>query len=164
MAHNDDQRSIVSTLYVSQPVNLPPLTAQAAFDALWKTPGPPPANMPVVETASGCLRIRRSPAVSPPELEGPIRQLGAQLSSKRKLGRFAVAIELTPWSQHTCEIGLRPSGWRLPTGPGWRQRRYFSLAVDAAETMADHLESVVDGWIVGQMLGPSAALERLLST
>jgi hypothetical protein len=75
-----------------------------------------------------------------------------------------VEVELTQWSKRRCEIGIRPNGRLAPVDDGWRQQRYLTLAVEAAEELALRLEAVVDGWLFGQLVAPERSLAKYNKT
>ena len=122
-----------TTLYVSVPVDLPPLTAGAAFDAV---------SNPDAESKCG---IRLDPvAAMAPDLT--IRRASARLPVAGRV-TVGVEIELVMWSDDSCEIGLRPLGRVIPTGHGRRHDRYLDLARGVAARLADTMVEVADDWI-----------------
>jgi hypothetical protein len=72
-----------------------------------------------------------------------LRQTPGQLRPKSRPGSMAIEVELTRWSKHRCEIGVRPCARLAPMSDGWRQRRYLAMAVEAAEELAARLEAQV---------------------
>jgi hypothetical protein len=141
-----------STLYVSQPLNLPPLTAQAAFDTLREASAVHNTlDRWIFETDSGELRLVGGVADSSWGMWA-LRRAPGHLHQRGRLGRLAIELELTPWSGRRCEIGIRPCGRLAPTTEGWRQRRYLALAAEIAENLAHGLEAQVDNWISEQLV------------
>jgi hypothetical protein len=55
--------------------------------------------------------------------------------------RTPVEIEVTKWSSAVVELSVRPSGRRLVTWSPARERRYFELAHEAADYVADVLRA-----------------------
>jgi hypothetical protein len=108
------------TLYVSQLVDLPPLTAAAAFDAVTCFPSAA-RDVYAIRSAHTRLPIARHMSV-------------------------AVEVDLVPWTRATCEVGVRPAGRSVPFGGGWRYRRYMAVAVPVVELLAADMVSVVDEW------------------
>jgi hypothetical protein len=152
MCYDIDEHPIVRTLYVACPLDLPPLTAQAAFDAhrqdawLDRT-----GKTWVLETPATELRLVGN---GPEEQPGPawaLRQAPGRLRRRGALVSVAVQVEVAPWSDRTCEIGIRPGCRAVPMTDGRRQRQYFALAVEAAEGLADALEGRVEDWMVTQL-------------
>jgi hypothetical protein len=74
---------------------------------------------------------------------------------------MAIEVELTRWSKHHCEIGVRPCARMAPMSDGWRRRRYLALAVDAAEELAVRLEAQVHDWMYKQWFAPTGNPARL---
>lgn len=158
MVDDIDEQPPLPTLYVACPLHLPPLTAQAAFDAQRDAAYiDATAETWVVETTGTELRLVGNGAV---ERRGPGRPLRcAPGRLRRRAGRVSVAVEVevVPWSDRRCQVGIRPLGRGVPMADGWRQRRYFSLAVDAAEGLAHALQSQVDDWMATKLRHPRAA-------
>jgi hypothetical protein len=144
-----------STLYVSQPLNLPPLTAQAAFDTLHQASSIG-RNLDrwIFETASGELRLDGNVAGTSRTMWA-LRRAPGHLHRRGGPGRLAIELELTAWSRRRCEVGIRPCGCLAPTTEGWRQRRYLKLAAEIAESLARRLEARVDNWISEQLVAPT---------
>ena len=148
----------VTTIYVNQPLNLPPLTAGAAFDAVREAFALP--NDPdewAIETASGQLCVVGTGIANPREV-CLLRRAPGRLGRPAWPGSMPVEVELTQWSKRRCEIGIRPCGRLAPINDGRRQRRYVTLATEAAEELALRLEAVVDEWLLGQLVAPDRSL------
>ena len=145
----------VPTLYVARPLQLPPLTAQAAFDGRVERTSPAEAGLPwLVETASTRLRLLARPHGDQRGATWPLRRAPARLHDTRGRGAIPVEVEVAPWSAARCEIGIRPRGRTVPMTDGRRQRRYFALAVEAAEALAHVLEHAVEDAMATQLRGP----------
>ena len=156
--------NVVTTLYVNQPLNLPPLTAAAAFDAVREAFALPRApDQWAIETASGQLRVLGTGVANRPGLY-LLRQVPGRLRRQAGPRSMPVEVELTQWSRRRCEIGIRPNGRLAPVDDGWRQQRYLTLAVEAAEELALRLEAVVDGWLFGQLVAPERSLAKYNKT
>jgi len=155
MSFDVSDRCLPRTIYVAEPLDLPPLTAGAAFDAFLQaalaTGG---AGEPLVRTPSAELhlddtcpqeddigwRLRRA--------YGRIRRPGAI----RGAGT-AVEIEVVAWSNVRCEVGVRPVGRANVTSDSPRRRRYLALALAAAAGLAHALEDHVEDSIRVQLAG-----------
>ena len=145
----------VTTLYVARPLELPPLTAQAAFDGRVERTSPPQANGSwLVETASARLHLLAGAYHDPPGVMWPLRRAPARLHDTRGKSGIPVEVEVAPWSAARCEIGIRPRDRTVPMTDGRRQRRYFALAVEAAEALAHVLERAVEDAMAAQLSGP----------
>jgi hypothetical protein len=162
MIDDSARQNLIATLYVNQPLNLPPLTAQAAFDAVRCGCALPRApDTWVIETARGELQVVGTGLVIHQARLWALRRASGRLIPRGRLGAMAIEVEVTPWSQLRCEVGIRPGGWMAPATEGWRQRRYLALAIEAAEELALRLEAIVEDWMVEQLAGPAADLARL---
>ena len=148
-------RPSVTTLYVARPLELPPLTAQAAFDGRVERTSPAQAGLPwLVETASARLRLLAGAYHDPPGVMWPLRRVPARLHDTRGKSGIPVEVEVASWSAARCEIGIRPRDRTVPMTDGRRQRRYFALAVEAAEGLAHVLERAVEDGMAAQLCGP----------
>jgi hypothetical protein len=127
MAFDVDGRPCNPTLYVAHPLDLPPLTAQAAFDSRRE-------GGLTIQTSSAELRLEDTGAA-------------ARLRRRGGLIRIEVEVEVIPWSDRRSEIGIRPRTRMIPMTWGWRQQRYLALAVEAAEGLARVLEVQVEDWL-----------------
>ena len=142
----------LSTVYVSRALDLPPLTAQAAFDAHRDaTALEHRRGAWVLETPSTVLRLVETDVVSRRHPLGPLRQARGRLRSREGLVGIAVELELTPWSDTRCEIGIRPEGWMVPLTDGYRLRRYVAMAVQAAEGFSSVLADRVEAWMTREV-------------
>jgi hypothetical protein len=130
MAFDVDGNSCIATLYVAHPLDLPPLTAQAAFDSRRE-------GGATIQTSSAELRLQDT---------GP----AARLCRRGGLICFEVEVEVIPWSDWRSEIGIRPRTRMIPGAGGRRQQRYFSLAIEAAEGLARVLQVHVEDWLAGE--------------
>jgi hypothetical protein len=149
---------LYSTLYVGQPLNLPPLTAQAAFDTLHESSAvATAADRWIFETDAGELRLQGSGITDNPGAMWALRRAPGHLHRRGALSRRAIELELTPWSTRRCEIGIRHCGCLAPMTEGRRQRRYVALAAEIAEGLALRLEGLVDSWISEQLIAPTTA-------
>ena len=126
MARNWDER--VRTCYMSRRVELPPLVAGAAYDAL---------ACESYEGGSGRLHLR-----------GPVRRFSGTgwwplLSQPGTLSvgrlRWPVELELLPWSRDCTELGLRPQSHLLRTFPP-ESVTLVGLA------LLEHLAERMHGW------------------
>ena len=130
----DDAVEIV-TLYVSRRVDVPPLTAAAAFDAICERVGG--VDFGVVIDAARC---------------GPVRGYAVRRARGRlRLGRHAavdVELDLTVSTTERCEVGLRPLGRAVPVVGGGKRDRYLEAAVTATGRLADAMAATVDTWTV----------------
>lgn len=149
---------IMPPLYVGRALDLPPLTAQAAFDAHRQSlAGPSTQDSWAIETAFGELRIFGSGVTS---RSGPADALRRARGLLRRRGEpwaypiVDVEVEVMPWSADRCEIGIRPGHRRVPTAESRRRRRYLGLAVEAAERLACALERQVQDWLLAQLPQP----------
>jgi hypothetical protein len=155
MAYDAHGPNPVSTLYVNQPLNLPSLTAQAAFDTVRQAcalTGAP--DRWVIETAGSELCMEGTGVVNRRGIWA-LRQARGQLRRRGRLGSIAIDVGLTRWSKHRCEIGIRPCARMAPMIDGGRQRRYLALAVEAAEEVAVRLEAQVHDWMYKQWCAPT---------
>ena len=159
MTYDDDKSPIIPTLYVGRTLDLPPLTAQAAFDAqrqslIWQSA----QETWSLETASGELRIFGSGVTSRSGPACALRRANAQLCRRRRrwaLGvQVEVEVEIVPWSVDSCEIGIRPRDGRIPIADSVRRRRYLAFAVEGAEGLACALERQVQVWLLTQLSEP----------
>jgi hypothetical protein len=149
--------SDIPSLYVARPLDLPPLIAQAAFDAQrHRLPRTDPFAGWAIETDSSELRISGSGVVTRYGPACALRRSDGQLRSVRKHRPIAVEVEVAPWSDSRCQIGIRPRGGQLPRTDGRARRRYFALAVDAAQALAHTLEAQVEAWASTQLRRPGA--------
>jgi hypothetical protein len=153
MAYEIDEQPAVPTLYVAQPLDLPLLTAVAAFDAhreaarlggVGKTS--------VVETPATELFLFGTGAVERSGPSSALRRAPGRLRHRRRLVSVAIEVEVAPWSDTRSQIGIRPRGHAVPLTHGKRQRCYFAHAVAAAEGLAQALERRVEDWMVTQLL------------
>jgi hypothetical protein len=105
-------REHVGTNYMSRQLGLPPLVAQAAYDAV--TSGSPEGRW-LLRTASARLGLR-----------GPVRHYAGSgwWPLRSQLGRLAVGryrwpveLELLPWSSRRIELGLRPCSHLVRSSP-----------------------------------------------
>ena|SRR5437660_6068537 len=155
MRYSTDEQRAVSTLYVSRPLDLPPMTAVAAFDAhrdalcIGETD-----ERGAIETPGAKLRFTPSYAREQSWPDAALRRTSGRLHNIRMLVSFPVEVELSAWSATRCEIGIRPRGRTVPITDGWLQRRYIALAVDAAEGLADAIERQIDDWLRAQLRDP----------
>lgn len=95
----------VRTCYVSRVVDLPPLVAQAAYDAQFRDRDG--GDRPVVlSVAAGRMLAAQVPQVPSPPGYHPLRVHPATV--RAGLRRRAVELELWPWSGERSELGLRP--------------------------------------------------------
>ena len=155
MTYDAHSPNLVSTLYVNRPLNLPPLTAQAAFDTLRETCAL--SSTPdrwVIETAGTELRLMAR-GVMNRRGTWPLRQAPGLLRRRGRLRSMSIEVELTRWSKHRCEIGIRPCARMAPLSDGWRQQRYLALAVEAAEGLAVRIEAQVHNWMREQCFAPT---------
>jgi hypothetical protein len=150
--------NLYSTLYVSQPLNLPPRTAQAAFDTLHETSAADTASDRwIFGTDSGELRLQGTGVTDSPGAMWALRRAPGHLHRQGGLTRLAIELELTPWSKRRCEIGIRHCGRLAPITESRRQRRYVVLAAEVAEGLALRLETLVESWISEQLIALSRA-------
>jgi hypothetical protein len=157
MDHAIDERPVVGTLYVARPLELPPMTAVAAFDAHRDAASIADTDeRGEAETHGARLRLTGSCAPERSRSYTALRRTSGRLFHRRTLVSFPVEIEVSPWSGTRCEIGIRPRGRTVPTTDGWLQRRYIALAVDAAELLAHALERQVEDWMRGQLRDPDS--------
>jgi hypothetical protein len=123
-----------ATLYVSAPVDLPPLTAAAAFDAV--------SNL----DADSAHRIRLAPAPATAVPDVTIRRARGRLPLAGRV-TVGIEVELVIWSDDSCEIGIRPVGRAIPIGGGRRHDRYLAVAREAAALLARAMVDLADDWI-----------------
>jgi hypothetical protein len=162
MAYHKPGQNPITTLYVNQRLNLPPLTAQAAFDAVGRTSALPraPDNWIIKTTLSELLVMGTGLVVQQGTLSA-LRRASARLRPAGRLGSGALEVEVTPWSKLRCEVGIRPFGRIAPVTEGWRQRRYLAAAVEAAEELALRLEAVVEDRMAEQLVASARHLVGL---
>jgi hypothetical protein len=135
------------SLYVTVPMPLPPLTAQAAFDRVREHhtvfPG---ADRWSIDTGSAVLRLIGPGAADPRTCElSPYRVVAGRLADSGRWRRgWAVDVELTPWSTQRTTLGLRPTGRRLMRSAPSVQDRYGATATAALERLATLLVTDVD--------------------
>lgn len=151
----DHRPDVIPTLYVARPLDLPPLTAQAAFDAQGHHL-PPEDSLKTwaIETDSSELRIFGSGVVARYGPACALRRADGHLRRARKPRPIAVEVEVVPWSDSCCQIGIRPRGRNVSMTGGLARRHYFALAVEAAQGLACALESEVKDWMVAQLRHP----------
>jgi hypothetical protein len=144
--------SHITSLYVSAMVELPPLTASAAFDATRVAPFPNRDSGP----GSGCWVVVASGGTLEVQAESQPPRTTRLCAYRRAFGRMTTAggwwsvpieVELSPWSSHRCSVGIRPSGPRPGMQPSRLQDRYFEAAVTTASELAGQLERHVARWI-----------------
>jgi hypothetical protein len=141
------------TLYVNRRLRIPPLTAQAAFDAhLEGAPIRSSRSRCVADTASGELQIDRAFITNGSDPRFTLRQAPGHLVRGPGLARIAIEVEVTAWSDSCCEIGIRPRSRLIPLAEGRRQNRYLQFAAMAADELALRLETVVNTWLKTQFL------------
>jgi hypothetical protein len=109
------------TLYVSRLVELPPLTAAAAFDLV--LPHRDVAKADALRTVSHRFALARIVTIN-------------------------VELELTRWSSRRCELGVRPMGRSVPFAGGWRHRRYLEVADALVTSVTAGMLSTVEQWHV----------------
>ena len=159
MAYDLDGQPVVRTLYVALSLDLPPLTAQAAFDNhrrradLLGSGKAPIVQTPVIE-----LVIFGDGAVERSSPSSSLRRVSGRLRHRRHLVGMAVEVELAPWSDRRCQIGIRPRAHTVPMTDGLRRRRYFDLALKAAGGLAQALELWVEDWLAAQLHDPDGGI------
>jgi hypothetical protein len=157
MVYDFNEQPIVRSLYVARRLDLPPLTALAAFNAHRDAACADESAKPyLVETPGAKLRFIGSCA---PERSWPsaaLRRALGRLHHGRTLVSFPVEIEVSRWSATRCEIGIRPRGRTVPMTDSWLQRRYIALSEDAAKGLARALESRVEDGIRAQLRDPDS--------
>lgn len=152
MVTRGDAQLTVSTLYVSRALDLPPLTAQAALDAHREaTTLEQRRGTWVLQTPSTVLRLVGTDVVGRCGRSGPLREARGRLRHKEGLVSIAVEVELTPWSDTRCEIGIRPEGRMIPLTDCYRLRRYVAMAVEAAEGLVSVLTDRVETWMIMEL-------------
>lgn len=157
MTFDRDRTGVLPTLYVARPLDLPPLTAQAAFDAQGdRLPRKDSLAGWAIETESSELRIFGSGVVARHGPACALRRVDGQLHWGRKRRPIAIELEVVPWSDTRCQIGIRPRGRQVPMTDGLARRRYFALASNAAQGLACALESQVEEWMATQLRHPGA--------
>src|SRR5262249_51889878 len=109
-----------------------------------------------IETDSSELRIFGSGVVARHAPACALRRADGHLRQGRTRRPIAVEVELMPWSDSRCEIGIRPRGHKVPTTDGLAQRRYFALAVEAAQGLVCALECQVERWMLAQLRQPGS--------
>src|ERR1700751_1915678 len=98
MTFDHDRPDLTPTLYVARPLDLPPLTAQAAVDAQrHRLPRKDSLAAWAIETDSGELRIVGSGLVARHGPDCPLRRADAHLRSARKHRPMAIEVEVVPW-------------------------------------------------------------------
>lgn len=146
MAYDIDAGPIIQTLYVARRLDLPPLTAQAAFDAHRGANGGDAST--VIETPTTQLWLEGAGLVDRVCRCAPLRQVPGRLRRRAALVSVPVEVEVTPWSDMQCEVGMRPCRRTVPLADCRRQRRYLDLAVEAVEGLVQMLENRVDDWML----------------
>jgi hypothetical protein len=157
MPYDLDTPRIIPTLCVGRPLELPPLTAQAAFDAQRHSPARQCGQtIWAIETGSSELRVFGSGVIARHGPACALRRARGQLRGGRRRRPIPVEIEVMPWSDTRCEIAIRPRDRGVPMTDGSRQQRYFAVAVEAAEGLACALERHVEHEIVAQLREPGS--------
>jgi hypothetical protein len=156
MTYDQDRPGLLPTLYVARPLDLPPLTAQAAFDAqrhrLTRTDS---LATWAIETDSSELRIFGSGVVARHGPACALRRADGHLRRGRRRP-IDVEVEVLPWSDTRCEIGIRPRGGKVLMTDGLVRRHYFALAVKTAQGLASALQFQVEDWMQTQLRRPGA--------
>ena len=144
MPSNTTSDHRVRSLYISSILDLPPLAAQSAVDALRLSFGgtstATQGGLWSVRTTSGHLILRGPVCVAPSEALTAFRRWQGVLRLRRLGLPVAVEVELGPWSATRCEIGLRPSGRLVPGFESRRQRLYLIAGTEALALLASDLE------------------------
>jgi hypothetical protein len=165
MTYSTHVQILVSTLYVNQILDLPPLTAQAAFDAVRRACASPRApDHWVIETATCKLRLVGTGVVDRYEPLWSLRQASGRLRRRRRLTSMAVEVELRYWAERRCEIGIRPCPRTAPMTEAWCRRRYLAVAVEAVEELAFRLAAHVDDGTCWEQFVPMTNVPRRTGT
>jgi len=141
-------------------VDLPPLTAQAAFDAVRSAhAGGPPSSRWSVAAGEGCLELVGAGEVpSPPKpCYWSYREVPGKIRSHRWHLAIPVRLLLLPWSATRCALGLevRRQPWLYPA-----EGLYLNAGHAALDRLAGELEAwattetrKVDAWLDALMAG-----------
>lgn len=141
MAYIIDTDPALTTLYVARPLELPPRAAETAFDAHRSAAPVDRAGRPcLVDTRTARLHVLESGLVPRHGAASALRRTRARLGSPGRLGNLTVDLEVSPWSDRRCEIGIRPLGRAVPLSDGHRTQRYFAIAVVAVEHLVQDIE------------------------
>src|SRR5205809_4915275 len=106
MAYAIDEQPVVPTLYVAHPLDLPLLTAAAAFDAHREAAclaGIGKTSM--VETSGTELFLFGTGAVERTGPSSALRRASGRLRPRRRLVSVAIEVEVAPWSDTRSQIG-----------------------------------------------------------
>jgi hypothetical protein len=161
MHYGIDEQPAVSTLYVARPLDLPPMTAVAAFDAHRDSASISETDKLCAGATPGAkLRFIASCGREQSWPYQALRCTSGRLHHRRTLVSFPVEVEVSPWSATRSEVGIRPRGRTVPVTDCWLQRRYIALAVGAAEELVHALERQVDDWLRAQLRDPDSPITR----
>ncbi|MEX0663409.1 MAG: hypothetical protein WD598_01410 [Acidimicrobiia bacterium] len=143
--------------YVSALLDLPAHEGPAVFEQWWslarrRSHG---ALFQVIEFEVASLELdpvtwRRGPGAA----AAPFRQVRGRVKATGRRA-WPVELELLPWSSTTCELGLRFSGRRLPSGR--RLDRYHEHAAAAVSAVRSALLEVPRRTTVIEVRHPDAA-------
>jgi hypothetical protein len=118
------------THYVSRVLDLPPLTAAAAFDAV--------AADGVVRAGSAWLELTGPVSAERTHRLSPHRRAPARLRHPRQRRGAVTEVEVGVWSSAAVELGLRPVRRIRPLEP------YFDAAHAALAVLAGAMSQWVD--------------------
>lgn len=128
--------------YVGVQMLVPPLAAQAAFDAYRRnsTTAAVGGDWWPVTSGSATLTLEGSGVIRRDRPSDALRRWIGSIRAERWWISIPVEVELSPWSSRSCEIGIRPRSSRLCPLYGAGRRRYLDLASRFAEHLAAELD------------------------
>ena len=153
--------------HLARIIDLPPLTAQAAFDAVrLARSGEPPARHWVVSTAESRLELSGPGHVHAPPRPcyWSLREVPGKLRSHRWHLAIPVRLLLLPWSATSTAVAveLRRPPWLCPGGQSWlgaAENFYVHAGHDALQALGGELEAwglaetrALDRWLDGLVL------------
>lgn len=143
--------------YLSRTLDLPPLVAQAAFDATRSARTRPsrPSAWDIV-TAAGRLELQGDGLVPPPPRPcyWSYRQVSGRIRSSCWHPPIPCQLELVPWSSARTAVGVRADGIPLLYAD---ERLYVDVGHEVLRTLAADLET----WALHELAALGRSLDRL---
>ena len=136
---------MTTTLHLYRRVRIPPFAAAAAFDAFCR-PATTPVPLCTLVAPSAVLTLAATEDVTGDGPSFALRSAIGRLRPASGWDRFAVEVDVTPWSRAETMIGLRPRGRLAPVSDGRRQQRYLGLADAMTEHLAARIACTVASW------------------
>ena len=149
---------MTTTLHLFRRVRITPFAAATALDTLCNPAhrGVPPCTL---VAPSAVLTLAASEGDTRGGTVFALRSVKGTLRPASAWDRFAVEIDVAPWSRAETMIGLRPRGRFAPVADGRRQARYLGLADTMTGHLAARITSIVASW-EHDVVAEAAALMR----